>query len=250
MSRSTLPVPSGKRTAAQATSHTEQPSHPVLSPDLIERESEEQLLNRGAAYAREYDAINGKQTTLLKNVAVVLVELRRRSDDWLGRSHEYRQLAASLYSRSGIPSDSQAAIQAAVRWHIGNHLRTVVSPAELAGHDLKIAGPAEREKTARQSRNAIVMTARAELESSAKARKTSKKSAGEPNDVIPAPASYPVADHLRLGRGAHDILSQLSASVVDDMTDGQRAKLDDELEQIQKVVAKLRRHTKKRSSEG
>jgi hypothetical protein len=33
------------------------------------------------------------------------------------------------------------------------------------------------------------------------------------------------------------------------MTDGQRAKLDDELAELQKVIAKLRRHTKKRSSE-
>ncbi|MEV6684439.1 hypothetical protein AB0N28_03690 [Streptomyces sp. NPDC051130] len=248
MSRSTLPVPRGQRTAAPTSQSAQQPT---LSPDSIEHESEDRLLARGAAYVREYERIKGEQTTLLKNVAVVLVELRRRCDDWLGRTHEYRQLAASLYSRSGIPSDSQAAIQAAVRWHIGNHLRTVVSPEELAAHNLKVEGPAAREKVARQSRNAIVTVARAELEASS-TRKTKAKSSKQADAVTdepePMPSSSAVGDHLRLGRGAHTILEQLSPSVVDEMTDGQRSKLDDELAAIQKVVAKLRRHTKKRSS--
>jgi hypothetical protein len=44
-------------------------------------------------------------------------------------------------------------------------------------------------------------------------------------------------------------VGQIDTSVVDThMTDGQRAKLDEELAALQKAVTRLRRHTKKPSS--
>jgi hypothetical protein len=57
------------------------------------------------------------------------------------------------------------------------------------------------------------------------------------------------ADHLRLAHVAGNIVGQIDTSVVDThMTDGQRAKLDEELAALQKAITRLRRHTKKPSS--
>jgi hypothetical protein len=252
MSGSTLPAHRGRRTAVAASAASQVPT---LSLESLEGETEEQLLARGAAYVREYDAIKTKETTLLKNIATVLVDIRRRCvdqdgrTDWQGRTHRYRQLAADLYSRSGIQLGSDSPIQAAVRYHIGNILREVVPPAELAQFNLKAQSPVERNQEARQARAAIVAMARHELtaaQSAAeqpKVKKTSKDAA-----PAPAPAGALVGDHIRLGAGARSILEQLSTDVIDGMTDGQRARLDAELEAIQKAVTKLRRHARKRSS--
>nr|WSW58489.1 hypothetical protein OG513_07775 [Streptomyces sp. NBC_00998] len=254
MSGSTLPAHRGRRTAVAAPAASQVPT---LSFDSLEHETEEQLLVRGAAYVREYDAIKTKETTLLKNIATVLVGIRQRCvdqdgrTDWQGRTHRYRQLAADLYSRSGIQLGSDSPIQAAVRYHIGNILREVVPPAELAQFNLKVQSPVERNQEARQARAAIVAMARHELTAAQsgaeqpKAKKQSKEAASAP---APAPAGALVGDHIRLGAGARSILEQLSTDVIDGMTDGQRARLDDELTKIQKRVAELRRHARKRSS--
>ncbi|MFJ6720502.1 hypothetical protein [Streptomyces sp. NPDC091259] len=224
---------------------------PALSPADLAHESEEALIARGAAYVRAHAQIKDKETTLLRNIAVVLVELRSRTQDadgrtdWHGRSHKYRVKAGELYASAGIPADSQASIQTAVRYHIGNHLRTVAPPEELADVNLKLDAPLEREQRRRKSRSAILSVARAEVTAAKSVGKTTKSTAPMPDE---APASA-VADHIRLGVGAHNVLSQLSLDVIDEMTDGQRARLDAELEEIQRVVSKLRRHTRKRSSQ-
>ncbi|MGW6855811.1 hypothetical protein [Streptomyces xanthophaeus] len=249
---------SGSTVARRGSRQAAVPAGPVpaLSPHDIEHESEEVLIARGAAYVREHASIKDKETTLLRNIAVVLVELRSRTQDeegrtdWHGRSHRYRLKATELYSRAGIPADSQAGIQAAVRYHIGNHLRTVAPANELADVNLKLDKPLEREQERRRSRAAIVSVARAELTAakvSGKATSADAEAAKAVTDPAPSPSSA-VGDHIRLGTGAHNILAQLSTDVIDGMTDGQRARLDAELEAIQKVVSKLRRHTRKRSS--
>jgi hypothetical protein len=246
MSESTV-VRRGQR---QASVKTAGPAS-VLSPDDIAHESEEALIARGAAYVRAHAQIKDNETTLLRNIAVVLVELRARTQDadgrtdWHGRSHKYRVKAGELYASAGIPADSQASIQTAVRYHIGNHLRTVAPPEELADVNLKLDAPLEREQRRRKSRSAILSVARAEVTAAKSAGKRPKSDAAE---VVEPPASA-VADHIRLGVGAHNVLSQLSTAVIDEMTDGQRARLDAELEEIQKVVSKLRRHIKKRRSD-
>jgi hypothetical protein len=259
MSESTLPARRGQRKAAATASAAQ---GLTLSPQDIETESEQQLLSRGAAYVREYDRVKDAETTLLRNIAVVIVELRRRCDDWAGRTYKYRQLAGELYAQSGVELGRQSAVQAAVRYHIGNHLRLVLPPTELEALSLKPESPAERNKVGRQSRAAIVTMARHELTAakvteqvtkpkSAKSKPAAKaaKGAKPAPTAPPGPAPAAVADHIRLGQGARNILEQLSTDVIDGMTDGQRARLDDELAAVQDRVAELRQHTRKRSSD-
>jgi hypothetical protein len=53
------------------------------------------------------------------------------------------------------------------------------------------------------------------------------------------------ADHLRLAEVAGGIVGQLRPEVIDvDMTDGQRAKLDEHLKTIESQVRALRKHLK------
>lgn len=230
---------------------------PELQLDDIQDEATELLQARGAAYAREYARIEGKATVLLQNVATVTVALRSKHDDWLGRTHEYRQDVAEMYRLANIPSDSQSRIQSAVRWHVGNVLRRVLTPRELKVLELKDTSPAERQQD-RRATNAVLLrtvTATAELESSAPARQRGPKGKGVVDaSRVPEQGGHPVkatADHIRLASTGLAVFRQLDTGVIDEhMTDGQRAKLDQELEALQKLVAKLRRHTKKRRSEG
>jgi hypothetical protein len=143
-------------------------------------------------------------------------------------------------------------IQRAVRYHIGNHLRDVVTAEVLADYNLKPSKPLDRNRAARETRSALVATARAELEMAPPTAGKSRAASAESAAPAESRASADVratADHLRLTKGARTILGQLNPEVIDDhMTDGQRAKLDDELAAIQEIVSKLRRKTRKRRS--
>jgi hypothetical protein len=252
MSGNAVSTRRGKRTPAVPE------AAPALSPREIESESVEGLTARGAAYARHYATIEGEATTTLKNIAVVLVVLRSRCTDtegridWHGRSQEYRDHAGDVYRRAGITPETAERIQRAVRYHIGNHLRDVVPPEVLTEYNLKPSKPLDRNRAARETRSALVATARAELEMAPPT--SGKHKAGNPESTTPAESRAgaevkATADHLRLTKGARTILSQLDPSVIDDhMTDGQRAKLDDELAAIQEIVSKLRRKARKRRS--
>ncbi|MER6485733.1 hypothetical protein ABT264_19520 [Streptomyces virginiae] len=195
------------------------------------------------------------ERTLLKSTAVVLVALRSRCTDsegrtdWGGRSADYRRQAQELYQQANIPADSEATIQGAVRWHVGNILRDELSTEELEDYGLKALSPTARSRERRSSRAAIVSVVRAETEAAeVKKKGKAKKTASAGELAVPAGAGSLVADHLRLSKGAATIISQLSTDVIDDMTDGQRAKLDAELEAAQKALAKLRRHSRRRSA--
>src|SRR5689334_12454703 len=84
-------------------------SLPTLQFADVEHEGEAALIARGAAYVREYAAIEDKPTILLLNIATVLVALRSQHKtadgrtDWRGQSHEYRQAATEVYRLSGVP---------------------------------------------------------------------------------------------------------------------------------------------------
>jgi hypothetical protein len=76
---------------------------PTLDLAEVEHDTTEALVARGAAYVREYAAVEHKPTILLYNIATVLVALRGQhttedgSPDWRGRSGPYRVDAAEIY---------------------------------------------------------------------------------------------------------------------------------------------------------
>jgi len=233
---------------------------PTLRLQDIQGESEQELVARGAALAREYAAIEHKPTILAKNLAVVLVAVREKHGDWLGQSHDYRQTAAEIYALANIPKGSQDRIKAAVRYHIGNELRRVLTPREIRALGLLESSPLERLQDNR-STNAVLLAATKAIgaaeESTPKTEPSPTKGRGTGKQAeveVPKQAGAPVkatADHLRLALVAGNILGQFDADVIDrHMTAGQRDKLDAELVELQKKITKLRRHTRKPSSGG
>jgi hypothetical protein len=226
---------------------------PALEPDELASESKRELLARGAAYAREYARVEHQPTILLKNIAAVVVAIRRKHDDMLGKSHDYRQEVAEMYRAANIPPDSADRIQKAVRWHVGNLLRKTLTPRELKSLELLPTSPLERLQDSRATNAAIIKAAGVSSAVSASTPINVTKGKGKTAQVaIPEPAGSPVkatADHLRLATVAGNIVGQLDTTVIDEhMTDGQRAKLDEELASLQKRIAALRRHTRKPSS--
>lgn len=231
-----------RRSAASPSVHGDTATLLTLDPADIASEDVSTLQARGAAYVRGYVEVEHKPTILLQNIAVVLIALRRQftTDDGVadmrGQTHPYRQAAAELYRAANIPPDSQARVQTAVRWHVGNILRTELDAEELTSYELLTASPLERLQDDRAARAAIVSASRAESAA-----------------VTSAAGGVTVkatADSLRMAGAALNILRQLSADVIDNaMTEGQRAKLDELLAEHQTVVAQLRRHTRKRRSQ-
>jgi hypothetical protein len=231
---------------------------PTLRLEDIQDESEQQLVARGAAYAREYAAIEDKPTILAMNIATVLLALRRQHGDWLGRTYPYRQVASEVYRLSGVKGDRLTRLQATVRYHVGNGLRRQLTPRELNALELLDTSPLERQQDIRATNSALLaavkVSAAAEVSTPEKPSKPAKKGAKAEERVPEQGGSAGMvvratADHLRLAHVAGNIVGQIDTSVVDThMTDGQRAKLDEELAALQKAITRLRRHTKKPSS--
>jgi hypothetical protein len=219
---------------------------PTLQLDDIAQESEAALIARGAAYVREYTRIQGKATTLLKNVATVLVALRIRHGDMLGTSQAYRNDAAEVYLTAEQGGDVGADMRASVRYHVGNLLRRTMTTRELEQAGLQTTSPLERFQDRRAVDAAIVKAVKVSNDVAASTPKPAK------GERVPEQGGQPVkatADHLRLAQVAGNILGQLDANVIDQhMTPGQRAKLDEQLAVAQKLITALRRHTRKPSS--
>lgn len=86
--------------------------------------------------------------------AEAIVGLRRHfrhegRPDWAGRSPEYRDLVERLYRQAGVPSDSESNMQANLRYHVGNVLRQVAPPEDLAALGMAVEGPLGRLRTTR-----------------------------------------------------------------------------------------------------
>lgn len=230
-----------------------------LELEAIEDEPTSALIARGSAYAREYAAIEHKPELLAKNIAVVLLALRKRHDDWLGRMGPYRADTAEIYSAAGIRDREQLKrLQANVRYHVGNMVRRYLTPRELKALELKDSSPLERQQDSRATTAALVKALKVSADVTASTPKTSK-AAKKPAKAVHAEIAptqkgaivKATADHLRLAQAARGIVGQFSADVIDEhMTDGQRAKLDEELAEMEKRVRSLRRHLKSRRSEG
>jgi hypothetical protein len=244
-----------------AVTHVNAASVQDLDLETIEHEETAALIARGAAYAREYAAIEHKPELLAKNIAVVLLALRKRHDDWLGQMGDYRRDAAEVYSAANIRDrDQLKRLQANVRYHVGNMVRRHLTPRELKALKLKDASPLERQQDRRATDATILRATRvaAEVEASTP-RKTqaAKKPKGSTEEIVPTQGGGPgtgvkaTADHLRLAKVAVSIVGQIDTDVIDGhMTDGQRAKLDEELAEMERTVRRLRRHLKSRRSEG
>lgn len=226
-----------RRVAVPAATGVDVPS---LSSSDVQDEATTALVARGTAYVKAYAVVEHQPEILLKNLAVVLVELRRRCEingvaDMRGRSGEYRKLAGEVYRSSGLGADRESGIQQAVRWHIGNLLRDEMTADELEAYSLKTTSPLERLQSSREASAAIVAASRAV-------------------DVATVSASAPVdakatATQITVGKAVRSMLEKISVEVIsEEMTDGQRATLDAQLAEAQALITKLRRHTRKRSS--
>lgn len=100
------------------------------------------------------EAVADPGTVNNRTAAAEIVKLRgmfRHEDrpDWAGRSPEYRDCIERLYRQSGLPSDSESSMQANLRYHIGNTLRQVAPPEDLAALGMASEGPLGRLRTAR-----------------------------------------------------------------------------------------------------
>lgn len=249
----------------QASSRAEVDVKSVQTLDLeaIQDDTEAALVARGAAYAREYAAIEDKPTILAMNLATVLLALRKQHDDWLGRSYEYRQVANEVYRQAGISDDAQLTrLKGAVRYHVGNLLRRHLTPRELKSLVLNEASPLERQQDRRATDSAILRAASVSAEVAASTpQKVGKPPTGSTGKTVTQEAVQPqpggpgtgvkaTADHLRLATVAAGLVTQLDPAVVDDhMTDGQRAKLDEQLAAIERAARRMRQHIKKRRSD-
>lgn len=220
---------------------------PTLQLEDIAQESESTLVARGQAYAKEYAAVQGKATTLLKNLAVTQVALRIKLDDLRGSSGEYRSIVSEMYRSMNLDPERVTAMQAAVRWHVGNVLRRHMTPRQLEAHNLLPTAPVERLQDNRALNASLIKAAKVSSAVDASTPKPAKRSAGEAAE--PGQPVKATSDHLRLAEVAKDILGKLDRTVIKrHMTDGQRSKLDAELAAMERKIATLRKLTQKPSS--
>src|SRR5699024_2960071 len=112
-------------------------------------ESVAELIAEGARLARSYGALHGKETTLVKDLAHVVVRLRAKHEDkegrpdLRGRSREYREAVSKVYERAGIPSDASSNLQALVRYHMSSTLREYMKTAGYTAADFRYYGLSE-----------------------------------------------------------------------------------------------------------
>lgn len=234
---------------------------PVLQLEDIENESLPMLRARGAAYAREHAKIDGAQTVLLKNLATVVLAIRKKHDDWEGMSRAYRMEVAEMYRQAGIPASNVSGTQAAVRYHVGNLVRRYLTPREMKSLSIADTTPLERQQDRRAADSQLLSALKLSVEASAPVStsvtkptktKTTKAAKSAESERVPEQGSAikATADHLRLTHAARQLVEQLDGDIIrDHMTEGQRAKLDEDLAAMQDIITALRRRTRKRRSE-
>ncbi|MEV7250225.1 hypothetical protein [Streptomyces cyaneofuscatus] len=226
---------------------------PTLQLEDIAEESEGQLVARGQAYAKEYAVVRGKAATLLKNLAITQVALRVKYDDMRGQTGPYRAVVGDMYAGLGLPEDEVDKMQAAVRYHVGNIIRRHMTPRELEAAGLRKDTPIERQRDERAARALAVQAHRATtaVEESTPPLRSRKTSADEESEQPAGHVVKATADHLRLADVTLNMLGKFDRTVIKThMTDGQRAKLDKELRDMERKIASLRKLTQKPSSKG
>ena len=102
------------------------------------------------------------RTGLLKAAAANLVDLREfyttatGEPDWKGSTQAYKTAVSEVYSAAGMSRDEQASVSASVRYHIGNYMRTKLSPEELEDLGLRLDAPRARHVHRREQRSALL----------------------------------------------------------------------------------------------
>lgn len=115
-----------------------------------------------AAYMRS----GRNDTAALRATAVCIVDLRALfslSDgrtDWGGRTHGYREQAAAVYRRAGVPKEDLDTVQSALRYHVGEELRRRVPAQAIADAGLTSNSPRQRITAARNITAALASAAR------------------------------------------------------------------------------------------
>lgn len=112
------------------------------------------LQAHGTDLLRSYTEADAKRTQILRDLAKCVVGIRAqtmtgdgKTPDWAGQSQAYRDVIRAMYDDAGIPVDSASNVQAALRYHIGEVLREVVSPGALTKAGLATKGPKDRART-------------------------------------------------------------------------------------------------------
>lgn len=228
-------------------------SLPTLDLQDIATESEPELVARGAAYAREFATVEHQPTILATNIATVCVALRIKLGAMDGKSHEYRQAVRLMYASSNVPPATLDRLKGNVRWHVSQLLRRHMTTRELEAHGLLTTSALERLQDNRAQSAALLEAFKTSVdaERTAVPRKPKKGGNATSKDTpgVVGARVKATADHIRLAQVARGIVGQLRPDVIkENMVPGQRAKLDEELAELQKAIAALRRLTRKPSS--
>lgn len=86
------------------------------------------LVSQGARLIRDHHKLAKKGTLTLKSLADVIFRLRQCFEDADGRpdltgtSHAYREAAARMYEKAGVPADSAHNTQNSARYHVNQLL--------------------------------------------------------------------------------------------------------------------------------
>ncbi|KPC89898.1 hypothetical protein ADL27_38445 [Streptomyces sp. NRRL F-6602] len=218
---------------------------PELDIRDISHETVDALVARGTAYSREYVRVQDSATTLKKNVAVVCLALRRQMGDLAGDSYEYRRRVSDMYEAANIPDDLKESIRSGVRYHIGNLMRDVYTPDELASLHLLKSKPVDRMREQATRTRALVTAI--QVQETSRKKKPPRAAEAKPSAASEKGlAVKATADQLRLAEAARRVVDQVDEEVVrDSMTPGQRQKLDDNLAAMESRIRSLRRKLKR-----
>lgn len=135
----------------------------------------DELLSAASEALREsLTASDTRRTELFREVATAFVDARNHfytkegEPDWLGRTYAYRTWVREAMSRASVPSEQLNTIQAAIRYHSGNILRSRLDEETLEDLGLRKSGPRERsvEKRERASTTLSIFGGGAELTTS------------------------------------------------------------------------------------
>lgn len=126
------------------------------------KKSQDRVINDAANLLRQYYAEGGHNADLLRAAADSVVELRsrftRKNDggtDWGGRTTDYRDAIAEVYSRAGLDPDRISHLQGKFAYHVRKALDARVPAEELAAAGFGVDSPKEKQTRKRTSDAAI-----------------------------------------------------------------------------------------------
>ena len=99
---------------------------------------------------------------ILREVAVAFVSAREHfftkegAPDWLGRTYAYRRWVRETMSLANVPPANLNTVQAAIRYHVGNVLRSHLDEETVAGLGLLQESPRERSVEKRERHSAVL----------------------------------------------------------------------------------------------